>query len=75
MNTFLMNFINDHLNLFVIWTILLTIHVIKVQYALETKKAFLVVLLPYIIAWILQLTLLSSGVVLRRRYIFDYQQY
>ncbi|MBU7043331.1 MAG: YIP1 family protein [Theionarchaea archaeon] len=66
-NGFLMNFINDHLNLFVIWAILLTINAIKVQYALETKKALLVVLIPYIIAWILQLTILSSGIVLGRR--------
>jgi hypothetical protein len=57
----LMNFINDRLNIFVIWAIILTIIAIKAQYTLGNKKALLVVLIPYIVVWILQLTILSSG--------------
>jgi len=57
----LMNFINDRFNIFVIWTLILMIIAIKVQYELGTKKALLVVLIPYIVVWILQLTVLSSG--------------
>jgi hypothetical protein len=57
----LMNFINDRFNIFVIWALILMIIAIKVQYELGTKKALLVVLIPYIVVWILQLTVLSSG--------------
>lgn len=56
-----LDFIDSHFTIFVVWALVLMIIAVKEQYLLSKKKAFCVVMVPYIIAWVLQWTLLSSG--------------
>ncbi len=48
-------------NVFLIWALILMIIAVREQYNLNKKKALLVVLVPYVGAWILQVALASLG--------------
>lgn len=48
-------------NIFLIWALVLMIIAVREQYNLDKKKAILVVLAPYVGAWILQIALSSLG--------------
>lgn len=55
-----LNFIGNHLTIFVVWALFLMIIAVREQFSLSNKKALCLVLIPYIAAWILQLTILST---------------
>ncbi len=57
----LLNFVRNNLNIFVIWALFLMVIAVREQYTLSNKKAFCVVLIPYIIAWIIRLVIFPAG--------------
>ncbi|MBU7015111.1 MAG: YIP1 family protein [Theionarchaea archaeon] len=56
-----LDFVRDHFTIFVVWAVLLMIVAVREQYSLSNTRALCVVLVPYVVVWILQLTLFSSG--------------
>lgn len=56
----LLNFVRDH-NIFLVWALILMGIAVKEQYNLSKFKAVLVVLIPYSVAWILQIGLASMS--------------
>ncbi|MGC1120669.1 MAG: YIP1 family protein [Candidatus Methanofastidiosia archaeon] len=56
-----LNFIRNHFTIFVVWALFLMVIAVREQYSLGNKKAFCVVLVPYIAVWVLQMTLFSSS--------------
>jgi hypothetical protein len=56
----LLNFVRNHFTIFMVWALFLMVVAIKSQYNLSNKKAVLVVLVPYIVVWIIQLAVLPS---------------
>ena len=55
----LLNFVRNNLNIFLIWSLILIGIAVRTQFNLSRKKAALVVLIPYVLAWILQAALAS----------------
>jgi hypothetical protein len=55
-----LNFIRNHFTIFAVWALFLMIIAVREQYSLGNTKAFCVVIIPYIVLWVLQMTLLSS---------------
>lgn len=49
-----LNFIRNHFTIFMVWALFLMVVAVKTQYNLSNKKAVVVVLIPYIIVWIIQ---------------------
>jgi hypothetical protein len=58
---FLFNFVKNHFTIFVVWALFLMVVAVREQYNLSNKKAFLVVLIPYCIAWIIQMVILPAS--------------
>jgi hypothetical protein len=56
----LLTFVREH-NIFLVWALILMAVAVKEQYNLSKFKATLVVLIPYGVAWILQLGLASMS--------------
>lgn len=56
----LLTFIRDH-NIFMLWALALMIIAVREQYSLSTKKALIVVLIPYLVVWVVQIALASIG--------------
>jgi hypothetical protein len=54
----LLNFITSHFTIFVLWAMGLAIIAVREQYSLSTKKASLIVIVPYIAAWCIQLVIM-----------------
>ncbi|MGD2248300.1 MAG: YIP1 family protein [Candidatus Methanofastidiosia archaeon] len=54
----LLNFVTSHFTIFVLWVMGLTIIALREQYNLSVKKALLVVVIPYIAAWCIQLVIM-----------------
>lgn len=52
----LLNFIKEH-DIFFIWALILMVIAVKQQYNLGKGKAAIVVLVPYIVAWVLEIAL------------------
>lgn len=57
----LLNFVRNHFTIFMLWALFLMVIAVREQYSLSNKKALCVVLIPYIVAWILQMTVLPIG--------------
>jgi hypothetical protein len=55
-----LNFIKNHFTIFMLWALFLMIVAVKTQYNLSNKKAVMVVLIPYIIVWVLQVFVLPG---------------
>ena len=55
-----LNYVRDFFNLFVLWALFLMVIAIREQYNLSNKKAALVVLVPYAVAWIIRFAVLPS---------------
>ncbi|MGC1120824.1 MAG: YIP1 family protein [Candidatus Methanofastidiosia archaeon] len=60
-SSLLLNFVRNHFTIFVVWALFLMIIAVREQYSLGNKKAVCVVMVPYVVVWVLQMTLLSSG--------------
>ncbi|MBU7017952.1 MAG: YIP1 family protein [Theionarchaea archaeon] len=48
----LLNFVREH-NIFFIWSLILMVIAVRELYSMSNKKAALVVVLPYVVAWLL----------------------
>jgi hypothetical protein len=55
-----LNYVSNYFNIFVLWALFLMIIAVREQYTLSNKKAALIVLISYIVAWILQIVILPS---------------
>ncbi len=56
-----LNFVRNYFNIFMLWALVLMVIAVREQYNLNNKRAALVVLLPYIAVWILQIFSMQSG--------------
>ncbi len=56
-----LNFIRNHFTIFMLWALFLMVVAVKTQYNLSNKKAVVVVLIPYIIVWIIQVYVMPGG--------------
>ncbi len=58
---FLLNFVRNYFTIFVLWALFLMVIAVREQFNLSTKKAIAVVLIPYIVAWIIRMTIFPAG--------------
>jgi len=56
-----LNFVRENFHLFVLWALFLMVIAVREQYNLGNKKAVLVVLVPYIAVWVIQVAMMSFG--------------
>ncbi len=56
----LLTFVREH-NIFFIWSLILMVIAVRELYSMSNKKAALVVMLPYVVAWLLQFALQSMS--------------
>jgi hypothetical protein len=57
----LIHFVRNYFNIFALWALFLIVIAVREQYSLGSKKAVIAVLIPYIVIWIVQVALISSG--------------
>jgi hypothetical protein len=55
-----LSFIRNHFTIFAVWALFLMIIAVREQYNLGNMKALCVVIIPYIVVWVLQMTFLAS---------------
>ena len=55
-----LTFVREH-NIFFIWSLILMVIAVRELYSMSNKRAALVVILPYVVAWLLQFALLSMS--------------
>lgn len=56
-----LNLVRENFTIFVLWALFLMVIAVREQYNLGNKKAILVVLVPYIVVWVIQIVIMSSG--------------